>query len=81
MLHLEFKPREETIDQEDIIRGAAFYFDIANLPEWFLSPMIAKIVKGVDQSELQGLRVVSPILGDISVRDLSGGVQDADYNV
>lgn len=73
MLHLEFKPREETIDQEDILRGAALYFDIANLPEWFSAPIITKIVRGVDQSELQGLRVVSPILGDISVRDLSGG--------
>ena len=35
--------------------------------------MIAEIVKDVDKSELSGLRVVSPILGDISVRDLSGG--------
>lgn len=73
MLHLEFKPREETIDKEDILRGAAIYFDIANLPEWFSHPIIAEIVKGVDQSKLEGLRVVSPVLGDISVRDLSGG--------
>lgn len=73
MLHIEFKPREDTIDKEDIMRGAALYFDIANLPQWFAAPLIAEIVKDVDKSELSGLRVVSPILGDISVRDLSGG--------
>lgn len=48
MLHLEFKPREETIDKDDIIRGAALYFDIANLPEWFAPPVIAGIVRGVE---------------------------------
>lgn len=73
MLHIEFKPREETIDKEDIMRGAALYFDIANIPEWFQAAIIADIIKSVDQSDLVGLRVVSPVLGDISVRDLSGG--------
>lgn len=70
MLHLEFKPREETIDQDDIIRGAALYFDIANMPEWFTAPIIKKIVAEVDQSVLEGLRVMSPVLGDISVRGM-----------
>lgn len=73
MLNIEFKPREETIKKEGIIRGAEKHFNVAYSPEWLKDPLISEIIKDVDKSELEGLRVVSPILGDISVRDLSGG--------
>lgn len=73
MLSIEFMTRDETFDDEQVLRMAARYFDVCNEPEWLKDEIIREIVRDIDQSELEGLRVVSPILGDISVRDLSGG--------
>lgn len=43
--------------------------------------IIKEIVRGVDKSELEDLRVVSPILGDISVRDLLSGCKTSQRSV
>ena len=73
MLNLEFKCREKTFEDENVLRMAAEYFNLCNEPSWFQDKIIADMIADVDKSRLEGLRVVSPVLGDISVRDLSGG--------
>lgn len=73
MLNIEFMTRDETFDDERVLRMAPRYFDVCNEPEWLKDDIIKKIIHDVDKSELEGLRVISPVLGDISVRDLSGG--------
>lgn len=41
--------------------------------EWFEEAFVKRIVKEVDKSEVQGLCVISPVLGSISIRDISAG--------
>lgn len=73
MLTIEFECRSETLKDPDVIRPAAVFFDMNCTEEWLQDDMIGKMIESVDKSKLEGLRVVSPVLGDISIRDLSGG--------
>lgn len=41
--------------------------------EWFEDEFVKSIVKDIDKSEIQGQCVISPVLGSISIRDISAG--------
>lgn len=52
------------------------YFDNRYEDEWITDPLTVAMVKDVDKSEVVGPHLVqSPILGPISVKELSGGVK------
>ncbi len=52
------------------------YFDNRYEDEWLIDPLTAAMVKDVDKSEIIGPHLVeSPVLGPISVKELSGGVK------
>lgn len=53
------------------------YFDSIYEYDWFMEedPVIKQIVKDIDKSELIGMNVISPYLGSISIKELSGGVK------
>lgn len=51
------------------------YFNNVYEDEWLDDDIVKQMVKDIDKSELKGLCVISPVLGSISVRDLSGSVK------
>ena len=51
------------------------YFNNVYENDWMYDETVKQIVKDIDKSDLEGLNVISPILGSISVRDLSGGAK------
>ena len=52
------------------------YFDNQYREEWITNPKSVEIIKDIDKSDVLGGRVVdSPVLGSISVKELSGGVK------
>ncbi len=51
------------------------YFANVYEDDWLNDDTVKDMVRDIDGSELEGLNVISPVLGSISVRDLSGGVK------
>ena len=51
------------------------YFNNVYENDWLEDDVVKQIVKDIDGSELNGLNVISPVLGSISVRDISGGAK------
>lgn len=51
------------------------YFNNVYENDWLEDENVKQIVKDIDGSELNGLNVISPVLGSISVRDISGGAK------
>ena len=63
-------------DVENAVYHPPVYFDNTYRDEWITDPLSVKMIRDVDRSEVIGPKVIdSPILGSISVRDLSGGVK------
>ncbi len=51
------------------------YFNNVYENDWLADETVKQIIKDIDGSELNGLNVISPVLGSISVRDISGGAK------
>lgn len=52
------------------------YFDNRYEDEWITEPMTIEMIKDIDQSEVVSAHLIqSPVLGPISVKELSGGVK------
>ena len=52
------------------------YFDNIYEDEWITDPRSVKMIKDIDKSDVVCARVIdSPVLGSISVKELSGGVK------
>lgn len=52
------------------------YFDNRYEDEWIIDKLSVEMIKDVDQSVVVGARLIhSPVLGPISIRELSGGVK------
>ena len=63
-------------EMEDAIYHPPTYFDNQYKDEWITDPLSAKMIKDVDQSDVIAERLIdSPVLGPISVKELSGGVK------
>ena len=63
-------------EMEDAIYHPPTYFDNQYKDEWITDPLSVKMIKDVDQSDVIAERLIdSPVLGPISVKELSGGVK------
>lgn len=63
-------------EMEDAIYHLPTYFDNQYKDEWITDPLSVKMIKDVDQSDVIAERLIdSPVLGPISVKELSGGVK------
>lgn len=61
---------------EEAIYYPPTYFDNRYEEEWITDPLSKEMIKDVDQSVVVGPRLIdSPVLGAISVKELSGGVK------
>lgn len=61
---------------EEAIYYPPAYFDNRYEEEWITDPLSKEMIKDVDQSIVVGPRLIdSPVLGAISVKELSGGVK------
>lgn len=61
---------------EEAIYYPPAYFDNRYEEEWLTDPLSKEMIKDVDQSVVVGPRLIdSPVLGAISVKELSGGVK------
>ena len=61
---------------EEAIYYPPAYFDNRYEEEWITDPLSKEMIKDVDQSVVVGSRLIdSPVLGAISVKELSGGVK------
>ena len=61
--------------EEKTILDIDTYFNNVYEDKWLDDEQVIQIVKDIDNSELKGLNVISPVLGSISVRDISGGAK------
>lgn len=63
-------------EMQDAIYHPPTYFDNRYEEEWITQPLAVKMIKDVDQSVVVSRRLIdSPVLGPISVKELSGGVK------
>ena len=63
-------------DVKNAIYHPPTYFDNTYEDEWITDPRSVKMIKDIDKSDVLGARVIdSPVLGSISVKELSGGVK------
>ncbi|WP_080676446.1 DUF4869 domain-containing protein [Ruminococcus flavefaciens] len=63
-------------DTDNSIYHPPTYFDNTYEDEWITYPRSVKMIKDIDKSDVAGARVIdSPVLGSISVKELSGGVK------
>lgn len=61
---------------EEAIYYPPAYFDNRYEEEWITDPLSKEMIKDVDKSVVVGPRLIdSPVLGAISVKELSGGVK------
>lgn len=60
----------------DAIYHPPTYFDNRYEDEWITAPLSVDMIKDIDKSEVKSARLIdSPVLGSISVKELSGGVK------
>lgn len=63
-------------DMAEAIYHPPTYFDNQYEDDWITDELSMKMIKSVDQSDVIGSHLIeSPVLGPISVRELSGGVK------
>ena len=63
-------------EMEGAVYHPPVYFDNRYEDEWLAEPLATEMVKDVDKSEIISPHLVqSPVLGPISVKELSGGVK------
>ena len=63
-------------DVERSVYHPPTYFDNTYQDEWITDPRTVEMVRDVDRSEVVSARAIdSPVLGSISVKELSGGVK------
>ena len=63
-------------EMEGAVYHPPVYFDNRYEDEWLAEPLAIEMVKDVDKSEIISPHLVqSPVLGPISVKELSGGVK------
>ena len=63
-------------DVENSIYHPPTYFDNTYEDEWITDSRSVEMIKDIDKSDVIGSRVIdSPVLGSISVKELSGGVK------
>ena len=63
-------------NMEEAICFPPVYFDNRYEDEWITEKLPVEMIKDVDQSVVVGSRLIdSPVLGPISVKELSGGVK------
>ena len=63
-------------EMEGAVYHPPVYFDNRYEDEWLTNPLTIEMVKDVDKSEIISPHLVqSPVLGPISVKELSGGVK------
>jgi hypothetical protein len=52
------------------------YFDNQYEDGWITNPLTVKMIKDIDKSDVLGVHLIqSPVLGPISVKEISGGVK------
>lgn len=59
----------------DYIHCGRVYFDNKYKDEWLEEDFVKDIIRDIDQSELRGHCVISPILGQIPITDIAGGTK------
>ena len=63
-------------NMDEAIYFPPVYFDNRYEDEWITEKLSVEMIKDVDQSVVVGPRLIdSPVLGPISVKELSGGVK------
>ena len=63
-------------DVKNAIYHPPTYFDNTYLDEWITNPFSIEMIRDIDKSEVISARAIdSPVLGSISVKELSGGVK------
>lgn len=61
---------------DDAIYHPPTYFDNRYEDEWITAPLSVDMIRNIDQSEVISSHLIdSPVLGPISVKELSGGVK------
>lgn len=63
-------------DLAEAIYHPPTYFDNRYEDEWITNPLTVEMIKDVDKSEVINVHLIdSPVLGTISVKEISGGVK------
>ena len=63
-------------DMDEAVYHPPTYFDNQYEDEWITDPLSVEMIKDVDKSDVISARNIdSPVLGSISVKELSGGVK------
>ena len=63
-------------EMKEAIYHPPTYFDNRYEDEWITDPLSVKMIKDVDKSDVVSERLIqSPVLGPISVKEISGGVK------
>ena len=63
-------------DKEDIIYNTSVYFDNVYEDEWVTSDFAKNVIKDVDKSDVYDSNlIISPVLGGISPKEISGGTK------
>lgn len=63
-------------EMKEAIYHPPTYFDNRYEDEWITDPLSVKMIKDVDNSDVVSERLIqSPVLGPISVKEISGGVK------
>lgn len=63
-------------EMKEAIYHPPTYFDNRYEDEWITDPLSVKMIKEVDKSDVVSERLIqSPVLGPISVKEISGGVK------
>jgi hypothetical protein len=63
-------------DVDGAIYHPPTYFDNQYEDEWITNPLTVKMIKNIDKSDVVSAHLIqSPVLGPISVKEISGGVK------
>ena len=63
-------------DVENTVYHPPTYFDNQYEDEWITDPLSVKMIKDIDKSDVIGTYLIeSPVLGPISIKEISGGVK------
>lgn len=63
-------------DAQNAVYHPPTYFDNTYEDEWITDPLSVEMIKDIDKSDVISPRAIdSPVLGSISVKELSGGVK------
>ena len=61
---------------ENAVYHPPTYFDNRYEDEWITNPLSVAMIKDIDKSDVVGVHLIqSPVLGPISVKEISGGVK------